>query len=353
MGNRVTVYTSDMRDVTTRIGGNQRRFCDGFEIIRSKNVSPLFYRSSGLLITPDLGGFLSGRIRDYDVIHIHEYTTYQNIVVQRLAKKYRVPYVLQAHGSLPVLSKRVRKWLYYVFFGSKVLNGASRVIALSRVEAEQYRALGVPEEKIDVIPNGIDLSGYADLPPVGSFRKRHDINEKMVLYLGRIHRIKGIDILVRAFAKVLDKLGDVKLVVAGPDDGYLGVLEGLIKALGIEDNVLILGPLYGKDKQMAYVDADVYVLPSRYETFPMSVLEALACGTPVIMTENCGVAEYFKDKAGLVVKADPLDLRDAVLEMLVNHKKQKLFRENCKTLVQRFDISETASKLEKVYCSLL
>jgi glycosyltransferase involved in cell wall biosynthesis len=211
--------------------------------------------------------------------------------------------------------------------------------------------MGVPDEKIGVIPNGIDLSEYGNLPPRGAFKKKFFIrnDEKMILYLGRIHRVKGVDILVKAFANVAEKLTDVKLVIVGPDDGYLGELERLIKALKIENDVLIMGPLYGKDKLAAYIDTDVYVLPSRYETFPMSVLEAVACGSPVILSENCGVAGYFKDKVGLVVKPDSKHLEGALFEMLLNQERQEFFRENCKTVIEDFSISQTVSMLEKIY----
>jgi len=109
-----------------------------------------------------------------------------------------------------------------------------------RNEAEQYRRMGVPEEKIAIIPNWIDLSEYASLPPEDSFKKKFGLKEreKIVLYLGRIHKIKGIDILVKAFANVI-KLDSVRLVVGGTDDGYLSELQALIKALRIEHNVLI------------------------------------------------------------------------------------------------------------------
>ena len=113
--------------------------------------------------------------------------------------------------------------------------------------------------------------------------------------------------------------------------------------------MLITGPLYGRDKLEANVDTDMYVLQSRYETFPMSVLEAVACGTPVILTENCGVVEYFRDKVGLAVKPDSNHLREVVLEMLLDQDKQKSFGENCKTVAERFNISKTVSKLEQVY----
>ncbi|MDI6846756.1 MAG: glycosyltransferase [Candidatus Bathyarchaeia archaeon] len=106
--------------------------------------------------------------------------------------------------------------------------------------------------------------------------------------------------------------------------------------------------LYGKDKLEAYVDADVYVLPSRYETFPISVLEAVACGTPVILTEKCGIAEYFKDKAGLVVKPNPEEFGKALPKMLQDEERQN-FRRNCRTIIKEFNISEIISKLEEVY----
>ena len=219
------------------------------------------------------------------------------------------------------------------------------------MEAEQYRAMGVPEEKIAIIPNGIDLSEYADLPPKGSFKKKFSIgdDEKIVLYLGRIHRIKGIDILVEAFANVIEKLDDVRLVIVGPDDGYLGELKALVKSLRMEDKVLISGPLYGEEKLEAYIDSDVCVLPSNYEIWGITILESIACGTPVILTQNCGVAEYIKDRVGLVVKHDSADLEDALLQMLLHKDKRSFFKKNCKAVMEDFDVSKIVPKLERIY----
>jgi glycosyltransferase involved in cell wall biosynthesis len=291
-------------------------------------------------------------IRRFDIIHMHNYRSFQNIIVAHYAKKYGVPYVLQAHGSLPrMVAKQRLKWIHDVFFGYGLLRDASKVIALSQMEAEQHRDMGVPDEKIAIIPNGIDLLEYADLPPKGAFRKAFGIDEgkKIVLYLGRIHKIKGIDILVKAFANVIEKLDDVKLVVVGPDDGYLAELKALIKVLKIEDNVLISGPLYGKKKLEAYIDSDVCVLSSYYEIWGMTILESIACGTPVILTENCGVAEYLKDRVGLVVKHGSRTLGDALMEMLLHEDKRSYFKKNCKDLVEDFDVSKIVPKLERIY----
>jgi glycosyltransferase involved in cell wall biosynthesis len=349
---KVVVYTSDVKDFGSRLRVGPDNVIDGIRVHYFRNLALTLVKKFKLFITPQLVSHAKKEVEKFDVIHLHEYRTFQNIVIAHYAKKYGVPYVLQAHGSLPrIMAKQRLKWIYDVLFGYRLLRSASKVIALSRVEAEQYKDMGVPEEKIAIIPNGIDLSEYADLPPKGCFREKFGIKEeeKIVLYLGRIHRVKGLDILVKAFAKVIDGLGDVRLVVVGPDDGYLNELKALINALKIEDNVLILGPLYGEDKLEAYVDADVYVLPSRYETFPMSLLEAVACGAPVILTENCGVAEYFRGKVGLVVNPDSSRVREALIEMLLDQKRQDVFRENCKTVIEQFNISKTVSELEEVY----
>jgi glycosyltransferase involved in cell wall biosynthesis len=350
-GHEIVVYTSDVKDDCSRVTNDVKEL-DEIQVHCFRSVGLITVRKMKLFITPDIIRTVKSDIQRFDIVHLHECRTFQNIVVHHYAKKYGVPYVLQAHGSLPrIMAKQRLKWIYDVLFGYRLLRDASKVIALSRVEAEQYKDMSVPEEKIAIIPNGIDLSEYADLPPKGCFREKFGIKEeeKIVLYLGRIHRIKGLDILVKAFAKVIEDLDDVRLVVVGPDDGYLGELKALINALRIEDNVLILGPLYGDDKLEAYIDADVYVLPSRYETFPMSLLEAVACGTPVILTENCGVAEYFRDKVGLVVDLNADHLREALLGMLLDQDRRNAFREKCKTVIKEFEISKSVSKLEEVY----
>jgi len=342
-GYEVTVYTSDYKLSHEWVKSlHQVKVCS----FKTWSSFAKFY------VTPDMVKKAREEIKFFDLIHMHNYRTFQNILVAHYAKKYGVPYVLQAHGSLPrIMAWKRLKWIYDVLFGYRLLRDASKVIALSRVEAEQYRAMGVPEEKIAIIPNGIDLSEYANLPPKGSFKKKYDIGEeeKIVLYLGRIHKIKGIDILVKAFTNVIEKLDNVRLVIVGPDDGYLDELEALTKALKMENNVLITGPLYGRDKLKAYVDAEVYVLPSRYETFPMTVLEAMACRVPIILSKECGISEVVRDNAGIMVNPSPTVLERALLRILSDENLQRTCREKCKTVIKNFDISKVVSKLEMVY----
>jgi glycosyltransferase involved in cell wall biosynthesis len=347
-GHSVTVYTSDIVDEKTRVE-NSFQNIDGVDVFYFRNLS-LYAAMRKMFVTPSMLSAVKDNIKSFDVVHVHGNRTTQSPVLHYFLKKNSVPYIVQAHGGLPRVSGGTLNRLYDFFFGYNLLRDASKVIALSKVEVEQYVAMGVPKEKTVIIPNGIDLSDYANLPYKGFFKKFGiSDDEKIVLYLGRINKIKGVDILAKAFAKITKQLVNVRLVFVGPDDGFRSELEALIKALNIEDKVLITGPLYGKDKLKAYVDADVYVLPSRYETFPMTVLECVACGTPVILTAKCGISDFFRDNVGLVVNPDPNHLSEALLEILLDLGKQNSFRENCNPVIDRFNISKTVSKLEDVY----
>lgn len=309
-----------------------------------------------MLISPEMKKQLKEEIRDFDVIHMHNFRSYQNIVVRQYAKKYNVPYILQARGSvLPFFQKQRLKKIFDIFFGYKILKDASKVVALTTTETEQYKKMGVDEDKIEIVPNGIDLSEYDNLPKRGEFRKKYLIreDEKVILYLGRIHKIKGIDLLVEAFSDLIKELDDIRLVIVGPDDGFLSSLKRQIEDLKIGDRILFTGPLYERDKLKAYVDADVYVLPSIYETFPNTVLEACVCGTPVIVTDRCGIAD-FVDKVGCVVEYDKDQLRDAIIKILSDEELRRRFGEGGRRLVEKeFSWDKVVLDVEKIYLSVI
>jgi glycosyltransferase involved in cell wall biosynthesis len=355
-GHKVFVYTTDAFNKTAEMFKGRSLDLNGINVCEFKslgNRKGVF----NLCISPGMIFKLKKEIQAFDIIHLHEYPTFQNGVVHHYAKKYHIPYVLQSHGSLPRTDgARGFKWLlrslYNASFGNQLLRDASRVIASSKIEAEQYKCMGVSEDKIVIVPNGIDLSEFENLPPKGEFRKKWDIdnNQKIILFLARINIIKRPDLLVNIYAELLKEMDNIQLVITGPDDGYLSVLKQLINELGIEEKVLFTGPLYGKRKLEAYVDADIYVLPSSYEAFGITALEACACGTPVIVTDRCGIADLIDNQAGLVVSNDMDALRDAILHMLSDEKLRQEFSKKGKLLAhEKLRWEKVAEQAEYIY----
>lgn len=309
------------------------------------------------LISLSMKKWLKKEIKNYDVIHLHNLQSYQNNVVYHYARKYGIPYVLQAHGLAPRMMKRsMLKKLYNWVWGYSILKTASKAFALTKMELDEHKEMGVGEDRIEIVPNGIDLSEYEAPPRRGEFRKKYGIkdDEKIVLYLGRIHKIKGIDLLVNAFAEIVEELDNIKLIIVGPDYGFLSILKRQIEGLKIGNKILFTGPIYGRDKLEAYVDADVYVLPSVYEAFPTTVLEAWACGTPVIITDRCGIADIVDGRAGCVVEYDKDQMQNAIIKILSDEELRRGFREEGRKLVKNeFGWEGVVLDIEKIYLGLI
>ncbi|MEM2218470.1 MAG: glycosyltransferase family 4 protein [Thermoproteota archaeon] len=350
----VEVYTSDALNVNTKIEDkSDSMLIDGIKVYHF----PYIMHYYTFFLTPSMIPAVRRTLKEFDVIHIHDFRTFQSLIVYYYARKHGVPYVLQAHGSTPRTgSWKTLKIIYDTFFGYKLLKNTSKVVALNQFEAEQYKRMGVPEEKIAVIPNGIDLSEYSNLPPKGLFKNKYNIpgEKKIILYLGRIHRIKGIDFLIKAYAYLTKEIGckDAILVIVGPDDGYLNEAKTLAKTLNVEGSVTFTGPLYGRDKLEAYVDAEFYVSSSRYEAFPMTILEAYACAKPVIASNLGGLKDLvLNGETGLLFETGNFrQLAENMLYLLNNEEKTLEMGLNGRAFVEKnFSIEKVVDRLERLY----
>lgn len=354
-GHDVTVYTTNysLRDVGVET--NKPVNLEGMCVYYFENLRKYFP-----VKTPPVPYYLPliirKEIKNFDIIHIHEHRTLLAAIVSYYARKNRIPYIIQSRGSvLPFYQKESLKKFYDYLMGNKILENASAVIALTKVEAAQYKKMGINQDNIRVIPNFIDSCSCKNIEK-GKFRSKYGIsdNEQIILYLGRLDKIKGIDLLVEAFGDLAKNLSNVKLVIVGPDDGYLSSMNQQINQLGIQDKTIYTGPLYGSDKFEAYTDADVYVLPSRYETFPNTVLEAVVCETPVIVTERCGIADLVKDNMGLVIKWDKKSLKDGICSMITDEKMRNEFADKGKIFIrENLDSNIVAGKIENLYKSII
>ena len=237
-GHDVTVYTTDSCNERLQFENNYNVDVDGIKVFYFKNISNNI--KNKLTIDTPLSSIKHIRktIADFDIIHIHEHRHSLAIATHRYTKKNNVPYVLQAHGSvLPFFQKEKLKDIFDRLWGFDVLHDASRVFALTEVEKEQYIKMGVAEDMIEIVPLGINLEEYNNLPKKGSFKSKHDINveDKTILFLGRIHEIKGLDLLINAFDKI--QIDNVKLAIVGGDSGFKDTLDEMINEKNLQDKV--------------------------------------------------------------------------------------------------------------------
>ncbi|MCW4029672.1 MAG: glycosyltransferase family 4 protein [Candidatus Bathyarchaeota archaeon] len=359
-GHDVVVLTSDMINTGTRLKQDTADLGVlplSSRIIRTKTLSRMFTRATSLTLSIDTIRFIKSQIKNFDVIHGHEYLTFENIVIHYYAKKYNVPYVISAHGSLIHFGKKIRKRLFDLTFGYHILKDASAVIALTDLESQQYRNVGVPDNLIKIVPNGLDLAAYTDLPPKGSFKKKFNIapEDNIILYLGRINEIKGLSFLVKAFSNLItnSKEKNIRLVIIGADDGYLKELTILINSLNLSEFVVITGLLPSEfDKKAAFVDSVVCIYPGKFEPFGLVSLEAAACGLPVIVISETPMARHVKDgDFGFAINYDDIPaMVNSIKCLLVDPARSKVMGANGRFFVfKNFGWATIVETLENIY----
>ena len=268
---------------------------------------------------------LLDEIKLHDVVHIHELWHFPHFAAYVGAKKADKPYCISTHGHLSQWAlghKKFRKKIYMSVFQKRAIAQASALHAITQEEAQHIRRLGVSTD-IHLIPNGIHTNYDAEPVDTSDFLTSYpSLREKPVLlFLGRIHPIKGLDLLTEAFELVLKRYPEIQLVIAGPDEnGYKQHIEDLLKRNKTYPNCVFTGMLSEKDKLKALKLADILVLPSYSEVMGIATLEGMEAGLPVVITEGCQFPEIAETGAGLVVRHSPKSLSDAILYLLDNPK---------------------------------
>ena len=346
-GHRVTVLTSWH-------GRPRVAFRDEIGGVEVLYLRPLAnYRATAL--NAGLLSFCRKRVRDFDLVHIHGLYDLIGPAVGHYCVRAGIPYVLEPLGmSRPYDRSLVLKRLWRRLFGAPLFRHAARVIATSVQEQRELLEDGLPQPQVALRYNGVDLDDFAILPARGAFRAAWGISpdEPVVLFLGRLIPRKGVDILIAAFARACPERG--RLVIAGPEGEphLLARMQALARAEGVEERTIFTGPLYGVDKKSVLVDCDVFVLPSRYENFANSVAEAIACGRPVIVSDQCGISEFVAGEAGLVIPREQNALTAALRLLLNDRVLYARFRDGCPSVAARLSWHEMLDKQESLYTEI-
>lgn len=253
-------------------------------------------------------------------VHIHGVWEPFLVHASKLAKAARIPYCVCPAGMLDHWSLQQKSWkkkLALRFCYRRMLNDAAFLHVLNIDEVAAIEPLNFRSAKL-VIPNGVFTEEFDPLPESGLFKQKMSLSpdRRYILFLSRLHIKKGTDILAMAFAAISEMYPDVDLVVAGPDGGAEDDFMHLVEKFDIHHRVHLVGPIYGEMKIEAMVDADCFCLPSRQEGFSMAITEALACGTPVVITDQCHFPEVSAANAGLIVSVDPVEVAKALAVIL-------------------------------------
>jgi glycosyltransferase involved in cell wall biosynthesis len=241
---------------------------------------------------PSLASTLRSVVASHDLVHIHWLYDFSSLAAARAALAADVPFVLQPRGSLdPYLfqKNRIAKRAYLGTVGRPLLSSAAAVI----FTAEQERQLAAYpiNRPAWIVPVGLDMERFAPLPPRGTFRRAFpSVDGPFLLFLGRLSPQKGLDLLLAAFQRILQTRRDLWLVVAGPDyRGYEAEVGRMAADLGVAERVVFTGLLGHEAKLAAFVDAELFVLPSYAENFGVVITEALACGLPVVISDRVNI----------------------------------------------------------------
>jgi glycosyltransferase involved in cell wall biosynthesis len=262
------------------------------------------------------GSIVDAEVRTCDVVHVHGLWHYPHWRSSRAARRFGKPCVVSPHGMLSprALGHRAyRKRLYWRLFEHHRISGAASVHALTQAEREQYRRV-VKSGRCFIVPAGIRLDGDAasERP-----KSRKNGAAKTILFLGRIHPIKGLDLLLPAFARCLKTQPSWELILAGADEGgYAGKISTLVRKLKLEENVKMPGLVGGPQRARLLREADVFVLPSYSEGFSVAVLEAMAEALPVLMTNQCGFPQAARAGAARIVPATEEGLTEGLQQLM-------------------------------------
>ena len=284
-----------------------------------------------------------------DVVLIHFHYQFASLIGGWISRLQRKPYVMFTHGSLNhralAARSRVRKKLYL----RGVESGNFQRALFVAYQSEEEMAASLQLGQGYVVHNGLDLDAFQTLPERGYFRQKYPelVGKVVFLYLSRFDENKGLDLLLPVFQQLVGQRENVHLVMAGPDErGYEAQVREMIAAFGLSNKVTLTGLISGADKLGALQDADIYVLPSRYEGLSISMLEAMYMGLPVVISDQVGLWHQVRElECGLVHELSVDSLGAALLAMVDNENRAEMGQRGRRLIVECHTWSAIAQDL--------
>jgi glycosyltransferase involved in cell wall biosynthesis len=307
------------------------------KLFRTRTVLPAGF--SGM-IAPGLLSYVRANYKLFDAFHIHLARDLITLPVARFLSLRGAIYAVQPHGMI-MPDGRLRARLFDAAAVRRVLRDAVSVIAYKGVDDEALALLSRGTASVELLVNGVEAAPNGGRLPVS--------NE--VLFMARLHPRKRV-MAFADMARILRLRGAVcRFVVVGPDEGDLAELQAFINVHDLGQLLTYEGPIPYSEVRNRLRGSAAYVLPSVNEPFPVTVLEAMAVGTPCIITESCGLAPYFHiDSAGLVTDGTPEGMADAVQRLVGDFEFREMTVVNAQESIKnRFSIQAVGDKLLALY----
>lgn len=358
-GHDVLLYTTTYSDTNEFFHYKGRLiYLEGVPV-RFSNIQ---FNAMGNIFSVGLTKDLLKTIPSMDLVLIQSLYQITSTLAAIISKIYNIPYILRPHGTLdPVLFFRRRlliKKIYinlferWSFFWARAIQYSSKSEMLMTSRVIKNLAPGI------IITEGISIEDFSRQSKKIDFRKRYPQfkDKRIILFLGRMHQKKGLEIALQAFSIASKKIEDIQMAIIGPgESNYVNQLISLTSRLRLDDRVFFLGAVDNELKKAALMDSDIFLLPSHGENFGIAVIEAIACGCPVILSNKVAVAEDLKNYGvALVADCDAVQMASAICTLCSDVELSNRMRSEGPICANKFySLEAMATQMDVAYKSLL
>lgn len=337
LGHEVTVLTLNPKKLTNN------------ELIREYRVIyfPSYFMICGNSFAPGLVLEILKRKRSVEIIHAHSHLFFSTNICTVVRLLHSAPLVITNHGLISASAPAWLNTLYKNTISKATFHIADHIICYTAIEKENIEKLGINPKKISVIHNGVDTTLFTPRT------SEKIVGNKQILWVGRFVSGKGVEYLIEAFSQVQKKIPGTHLILVGEGPEKL-TIEDIIRKLHLQSLVTIIDYLENEELPEMYKNSDIFVLPSLMEGVPRTVLEAMACGIPVVTT-NLSHLVGIIDGAGLVVPPkNPALLSNAILTILENESLAEKMGQRGRTKIeQEYSWEDTVKKTFELYESVI
>lgn len=300
---------------------------------------------------------LARAIPEADVVHAHVLYGSHLWSAWRLCRRHRVPLIVRPCGILNAYTsslRHVRERLIEMLFQRRLLRQATLIHYTTQQEAADAGPY-VRNPSCAVIPLGVTLASYQSLPSRSEFDGHYPAarGRKVVLYFGRLHRKKRLDLVIGAVASAVREGHDLHLLIAGSDDGMEAHCRTMVKQEGLADRTTFAGLLVKDAKRIVFGGADMFILPSMTENFGIAVAEAAASGVPLLISDQVNIAPVFgRENAALIVPPQLAKVTDGLQQLIGYPVQAKAMATRARGVVERhFSWNSVADDLASMYRS--